>query len=164
MKRGDNRLHDVRQELQPGAPVTNALADAVRRGWEDRRLGLPLPKDFETWRPTLQNNYEAGRRLCAVVQAYAEPLRWPPRSPHPGIPAESLEAFTEEDLRTGVKNANTDDLSLHQRLDPAFYREPAFSAGYMAREYEGLSSRQREMGAVWDLGWRAADFDLTGKS
>lgn len=57
---------------------------------------------------------------------------------------------------------------LYFRLEPEAREHPDFLFGYMTREYLGPHSWTHYVRAfnwaMWDLGWRAACYDITGKA
>ena len=59
-------------------PATDVPTRIMWRGYEDVRLGLPIPPAFEKWDQPVQMNYEAGRRSAAALVRHMPSCILPP--------------------------------------------------------------------------------------
>lgn len=69
----------AKQVVQPGTPLTDQVAAAMCRGWNDFRTGYGVVKLYENADENTQRNYEMGRAFAATAKAHHELPPWPPR-------------------------------------------------------------------------------------
>lgn len=77
--RGRNEASLSKSIVQPGTPLTDQIAAAMCRGWNDFRTGYGVVKLYENANESTQRNYEMGRAFAATVKAIHELPPWPPQ-------------------------------------------------------------------------------------
>jgi hypothetical protein len=66
------------KKAKAATPATGVPQHQQWQGWEDYRLGRDYPREYETWSPPHQRNYERGRACAAtLVGAGVTLFPWP---------------------------------------------------------------------------------------